>query len=329
MECVSAGSTQGRNSLAFGLNTTGADPAKFTLMKYPDLTKLKTVPKPAPGLGGRLGDVQEPYEECYVNYGKEMAAGPATAFMPLTAATVNGNSCGPYLSVLERMYKPTETNESLYGILCWPRVRVYNASVTLDANDAVQKHELRSILNDTTSPFSHVQEHVQYFINMLYIASSLHVATGYHGSKIGRYDWPGLLTARMRNLSHSDGAQDATILAAAANQTFAQTFTSFWALYSDRFLIKAPQMDESLGTISYQVARMLPSIPAFTISFFLLTLYVLAAAIVYVKRRDLVTPRMPNSMGTIVPWIIHSRILEDFVGTANLSSSLRDEYLQV
>ena len=36
---------------------------------------------------------------------------------------------------------------------------------------------------------------------------------------------------------------------------------------------------------------------------------------------------MPTSLGTLLPWIIHSRILKDFAGTAHLSNELRDEYL--
>ena len=329
LECTSAGATQGQEIFAFGLNNTGTDPAAFNLTKYPDpASEIRLVPNPSPGLGGVLGDVQQPYDECYVLYGKEMPDGPATIFLPLTAANEDGKNCRPYLSVLDRIYKPTESNKTLYGILCWAQVHVYNASVITDANNLIQNYKLHSIMNESTSPFSNVQEHIENFMDMLLATSDVSVSKGYHGTRIGRYDWPGLLTARMRNLSHPDGVQNASILATAANRTFAQTFASFWALYSDQFLIRAPSPDKSGGTVSHQIARMVPSVPAFTVTFLLLILYIVAATTVSVKRREQVTPRIPNSIGTILPWIIHSRILKDFAGTAHLSSSLRDEFLQ-
>ena len=71
-----------------------------------------------------------------------------------------------------------------------------------------------------------------------------------------------------------------------------------------------------------------PSTPAFAITISLLVLYMVGAMVLYIKRRKQVVPRMPVSLGTILPWVIHSRILKDFESTSHLLSKLRDEYLQ-
>ncbi|KAL8946590.1 MAG: hypothetical protein Q9222_007034 [Ikaeria aurantiellina] len=328
LEYKSAGASEGGKNLAFGLNISGSDPGAFTLNHYSEGSfGLRQVPNPNLGLGGVTGPVQEaPDDDCYLVYRKELPPGPATIFMSLTATNLRAHKCSPYLAVLNRVYDIS--HNTILGVVCWPQIHMYTTSIAVDANKQVQKYDILSVLDKPRSPLSNVQEHVRFFMDMVLSESDLHQSRGYHGTRIGRYDWPGLLTARARNLTHPDGSQDADILATAANQTFAQTFASFWALYSDRFLTKAPNPDKFEGQVSYQLARMVPSIPAFTVTFLLLALYLIAATVVSVKRRKQSTPRVPNSLGTIMPWIIHSRIFRDFVGTAHLSSSLRDAFLR-
>ena len=326
LECRYVGSTDGQSNLAFGWNVTGPDLSDFDL-DFP--AHLEQDPNAPLGLGSITGPMMVPADECYVDYGAQELGPtrPATVFQGKGSTTDNGTACEPYLPVLWRTSESSHSNQTLYGILCWPKIKMYNASVVLDANNLVQDYELFATLDNSTSPFSNTPQHLLGFDNNFQLADAIGDSTGYHGQAIDPYDWPGLLTARIQNISHPDGSQNANDLTAAANRTFAQTFASFWALYSDNFLVKASEPTRSTGTASYQIARMIPSIPAFAVTFALLALYIIALVLICLQRRKQITPRVPKSLGTILPWIVRSRILKDFAGTTHLSSELREDYL--
>ena len=338
LECRSGGSnTNISSNLAFGFNSTSSTLSDI-IMEVP-ATMFEVSDPGAPGFA--LSPAMESYDDCYIYYGSEMEYGTATIFMGLNPSIANGNdtktACNSYVSVLDRVWE-SESNNTLYGILCWPALQAYNVTVVLDEKNLVQDYSIISALNSSSSPFANLQEHLSAFHIQLLDANSEN-ANNDEGTLIDRYNWLGLLTARLRDQTpgYTNSAQNTSILAHFANYTYAQSFASFWALYSDDFLTKAspsssssssPSQPSGTGTASYQISRMEPSTPAFAISLSLLVLYVAAATILYIKRRQQVVPRMPISLGTILPWVVYSRILNDFTGTAHLSSSLRDEYLK-
>ena len=328
LDCRYIGSTDGQSELAFGWNVTSPDPSVFAL-DFPAHFEER-----GRGPGDPLGPhdpIITTSDECFVYYGSVLSSYEyATVFQGKADLDYQNHACDPYIPVLQRTPNSSHPNQTLQGILCWPRLELYNASVVLDVNSLVQHYELYATLDNSTSPFSNAPQHLQGFNDYFQNTDVIGDDTGSEGQAVLPYDWPGLLTARIQEMSHPNGLGHADSLIAAANRTWAQTFVAFWALYSDQFLTKATEPSApTTGTASYQVARMIPSIPAFTVTFTLQALYVIAAILVYLKRRQQVTPRVPQSLATIIPWIIHSRILKDFAGTAHLSSRLRDEYLSI
>ena len=311
LDCRYVGSSQKLDEFEFGWNVTGPSPSDLKV-DFP-VHRL---------------NLEQILDECAAEYESQgwRPIGPAIYFPSKNITAYNGTACDPYIPIIERHSVSLYSNHSLYGVLCWPKLQIYNANVVLDSNNLVQDYEIHAILDNSTSPFSNPLQHLQGFNTYFQNGDVLSVDIGEEGAD-PPYEWPGLLTARIQNLSHPYSKQNPVTLMAAANRTFAQTFASFWALHSDSFLTKDPGPVASRGTAKYRIARMVPSIPAFAVTFSLLTLYIIAIMLVHRKRQEQITPRIPNSVGTIFPWIVHSRILRDLKGTSHLSSKLRNEYL--
>ena len=141
------------------------------------------------------------------------------------------------------------------------------------------------------------------------------------------YDWPGLLMTRLRSTSSITSIPDL------ADSMWRRVFANWFSTYRDQLLARRKDGDPSFasttGTATSREARMIPSIPAFALSISLLTLYLAAFVFVVARRRHRYAgPRMPKTIGSIIPWVIHSRMLESFEGMHYLGNHERDEALR-
>ncbi|KAI4162102.1 MAG: hypothetical protein LQ342_004272 [Letrouitia transgressa] len=140
------------------------------------------------------------------------------------------------------------------------------------------------------------------------------------------YDWPGLLMTRLRSTLST------TSIPELADSMWRRVFANWFSTYRDQLLTRRQEGDPSFtsttGTATYREARMIPSIPAFALSVSLLTLYLVAFVFIVARRRHrYVGPRMPKTIGSIIPWVMHSRMLEDFEGMHYMCNRDRDEAL--
>ena len=154
--------------------------------------------------------------------------------------------------------------------------------------------------------------------------------TPFNDTNVPSYDWAGLLLAGLENstLSTLDGTDIVNRTSGLASQVFSRVFSAYFTLSQDTLLNKNGTKPQVQGTAFHREARMVPSIPAFAITLVLLSLYILTLILVIIFRRQRYSgPRMPISIGSLIPWIAHSNMLKDFEGAHHLSSDLRDEYL--
>ncbi|MCJ1447898.1 MAG: hypothetical protein MMC23_008410 [Stictis urceolatum] len=150
------------------------------------------------------------------------------------------------------------------------------------------------------------------------------------GQMCGPYDWPGLLVARLHESSFPNTSlttHDA--LLNASRQVYSRVFSTYFSLNRDVILETLPSpVPVTSGTAFEHGLRMIPSAPLFVTSCAILVLYIVILAAVFWQRRGpIAVPRMPNSIGTLLPWIVHSRMLKDFEGTHHLTSEARNVYL--
>ncbi len=111
-----------------------------------------------------------------------------------------------------------------------------------------------------------------------------------------------------------------------ASQIYANIFSNFVSHYRNRLFDNSTSNEAVPGLGFSREARMVASIPMFSITLGLLMLYAIVGAKVLMTSRYRYAPRLPKSLGSIVPYICNSKILEDF-GTYTISSKQRQDHL--
>jgi hypothetical protein len=73
---------------------------------------------------------------------------------------------------------------------------------------------------------------------------------------------------------------------------------------------------------------MKPSVPSLAIALIIIAFDTLVVMVVFGTRRGRFRgPRMPRSIGAIIPWVAHSRMLSDFGDTHSWDNSKRRDHL--
>ncbi|EAW16798.1 DUF3433 domain-containing protein [Aspergillus fischeri NRRL 181] len=152
-------------------------------------------------------------------------------------------------------------------------------------------------------------------------------------SSFYQYDWPGLLTAFAYEPSNPtlDSLQP-EFLIRAAQSTYREIFSSYLTLarntYFDRYRSsERPAVD---GTIITKLWGMMPSTPSMVIVIVLLSIDISVLILVFALRRNNFDgPRIPKSVGSLIPWVARSRIAPDFRGASRMTDSeQRDNLMQ-
>ena len=154
---------------------------------------------------------------------------------------------------------------------------------------------------------------------------------GIDSQPVSLFDWPGLLLLRLHQQTEPNSSLlETSVLQNHVRTIYGQTFSTYMGTYYDQYLVNitdpAPAPD---GLVYSRTLRMTPSIPLFAIAFVIVALYAVVFVILFFTRRNRFTgPRMPNSVGALIPWIVHSKMARDFEGTHQLSSRERGAYLK-
>ncbi|KAI9699660.1 MAG: hypothetical protein M1836_002694 [Candelina mexicana] len=232
------------------------------------------------------------------------------------------DSCANYTLIVS-IDVPTAT---AVFYVCFPQIIVSNLRVTYDQEGKIiSSKAANNSLH--TSPMLKNQAALllQYTASFMFQAtlsqSQILVTNAVRANTL--YDWPGLLMTRLRSNS------SITSIPELADTMWRRVFANWFSTYRSQLLTLRHAGDPSFasptGAATYRQARMMPSIPAFTLSITLLTLYLLAYIFVVVRRRHRSSgPRIPKTIGSIIPWVLRSQMLDDFEGMHYLSNRERD-----
>jgi hypothetical protein len=155
--------------------------------------------------------------------------------------------------------------------------------------------------------------------------------TSQHGTyNISSYDWAGFLVARLYERDdpslehlHTDRLMDLT-------QTVYQwVYSTYFSIWRDIYLEFLPKpLPVANATVTHSTWCMVPSIPSLAVALLIIALDTLVVLIVFGTRRGRFRgPRLPRSIGAVIPWVAHSRMLNDFRKTHMWSNSQRRAYL--
>jgi hypothetical protein len=210
---------------------------------------------------------------------------------------------------------------SLY--VCSSSISASDLEVQYNADQAIISQQAIGTASHGTAVLRNETELLSFYRLKFMEAASFSLALGL----TTEYDWPGLLMTRVRNNSTIRSIPEL------ADNVWRRLFAIWFSVYRDNLLATRNEGDASFssltGTVTSRQSRIMPSIPAFVVSILLVFLYLVGFIIVVWRRRHRYAgPRMPKTIGSIMPWVIHSKMLEDFMGVHYVSSRDRDDALQ-
>ena len=224
----------------------------------------------------------------------------------------------------------SQTNANPIALSCKPGINIVDLDTKFDSQGYVTSHDRIRSRSGSDLSFITADEDIPIaFQGLLEGVASLSRGRNNTNPNMSRFDWPGLLMAHLDAMSPSRSQDnDVTHVAALASEVYGQVFSSYFSHSRDLILNKNGTRPQVQVIPFSREARMVPSVPLFNVTLVLLTLYIVALCVVMVYRRERYSgPRMPISVGSLIPWIAHSNMIGDFKGTHHLSSDLRDEYL--
>lgn len=226
---------------------------------------------------------------------------------------------------------PTESN--MIALQCEPRVRMKKFDLTFDQKGQIHNHEP---VNDSAitdgSMFDNATVSLGQF-NKVFAAipqSFVGEDPDAHEGFVSSYDWAGFLVARLYKQRESAlsplVADDLTRMSQTVYQWVYSTYFSLWHRNYLQPLASPPVAENA--TVIYKTWAMVPSVPSLAIALLIIALDTLVVLVVFGTRRGRFQgPRIPRSIGAVIPWLANSRMRDDLRGTNSWPSRQRREYL--
>ncbi|KAJ6152223.1 hypothetical protein N7497_006542 [Penicillium chrysogenum] len=147
---------------------------------------------------------------------------------------------------------------------------------------------------------------------------------------ISSYDWAGFLVARLYEREDPEfDALDPALLTDMTRTVYQWVYSTYFSIWRDIYL---ESLDDPVpatnATITRVTWRMVPSGPSLAIALAIIAFDTIVVLLVFGTRRGRFRgPRMPRSIGAVIPWISHSQMLHDFTNTHSWSSAERHAHL--
>lgn len=156
----------------------------------------------------------------------------------------------------------------------------------------------------------------------------------YNGSHIetnnaSSTDWFGTLTANLyRILDTNTSVITANVLESATRNAYRSIFATDLSLERDAYFQLQDHPARISDGIIYNMSwAVVPSFPSFMYVLIIVVFDGCVVASVFLTRRGRFRfPRIPRSIGSIIPWVIHGQVLNDFKGTYAWSEGDREKH---
>lgn len=225
------------------------------------------------------------------------------------------------------------TDGNTVALHCEPRMTMGNYSIIFDQKGQIKRyHQVPHTSIEDGPMYENATASVGQF-NKVFAAipqSYTGKQTAQNGSYISSYDWAGFLVARLyqrreNNITSLNG-QDLMEVSRIVYQWVYSTYFSIW-----REIYLEPLQDPYTAhnpTVIYSMWCMDPSVPSLAIALMIIAFDTLVVLLVFGTRRGRFKgPRIPRSIGAVIPWLAHSRMLNDFPGTYHWKSTDRRQHL--
>ncbi|KAF9891611.1 hypothetical protein FE257_003622 [Aspergillus nanangensis] len=224
------------------------------------------------------------------------------------------------------------TDDNTIALHCEPRVRLQEFSIMFDQRGQIQDY---SFINDSAVTSGAMYDNATISLgqfNKVFAAipQSFMGETNRNETFITSYDWAGFLVARLYKQRETTITSLNPIALMDMSQIVYQwVYSTYFSLWHEIYLepLESPYAAPNATAINKTWA-MVVSVPSLAIALVIIALDTLVVLIVFGTRRGRFQgPRIPRSIGAVMPWIANSRLLNDFRGTYSWNNMQRRQHL--
>lgn len=147
---------------------------------------------------------------------------------------------------------------------------------------------------------------------------------------ISSYDWAGFLVARLYERADPDfEALDIDIMTDLTRVVYQWVYSTYFSIWRHIYLEQLEHpVPAKNSTVIQSTWTMVPSVPCLAVALIIIAFDALVVLLVFGTRRGRFSgPRMPRSIGAVIPWIAHSQMLRDFTNTHHWTNTQRRAHL--
>ncbi|CAG8891959.1 unnamed protein product [Penicillium egyptiacum] len=226
------------------------------------------------------------------------------------------------------------TDNNTIALHCEPQATLQNYSISFDQKGQISRHDpvpQTSITHGTMYDNATVSLG-QFNKVFAAIPSSFVGNTSMQNGtyNISSYDWAGFLVARLYEREDPDfDALDPALLTDMTRTVYQWVYSTYFSIWRDIYLEPLDHpVPATNATITRVTWQMVPSGPSLAVALAIIAFDAVVVLLVFGTRRGRFRgPRMPRSIGAVIPWISHSQMLHDFTNTHSWSSAERHAHI--
>ncbi|KAJ5129952.1 uncharacterized protein N7515_005991 [Penicillium bovifimosum] len=226
------------------------------------------------------------------------------------------------------------TDDNTVALHCEPQMRLQNYSIMFDQKGQIGWHKpVPETLITHGAMYDNATVSLGQFNKVFAAIPSNYVGntTMQNGTyNITSYDWAGFLVARLYKREDPEfDSLDPALLTDMTQTVYQWVYSTYFSIWRDIYLEPLPHpVRATNATITRSMWCMIPSAPSLAIALAIIAFDTVVVLLVFGTRRGRFRgPRMPRSIGAIIPWISHSQMLQDFTDTHHWSSAQRHAHL--
>ncbi|KAJ5637797.1 hypothetical protein N7490_007676 [Penicillium lividum] len=226
------------------------------------------------------------------------------------------------------------TDQNTIALHCEPEVRLQNYTIKFDEQGQIKGH--KSVANTSISQgtmYNNASVSLGQFNKVFAAIPDSYVGntTSINGTyNISSYDWAGFLVARLyqREDPDFDSLQPARLIHL-TRHVYQWVYSTYFSIWRDVYLEPLQHPVAAMhANIIQSTWAMVPSMPSLILVLSIIGFDTLVVLLVFGTRRGQFRgPRMPRSIGAIIPWLAHSHMLNDFKTTHTWTNSKRRHHL--
>ncbi|GKZ24755.1 hypothetical protein AbraIFM66951_011827 [Aspergillus brasiliensis] len=208
--------------------------------------------------------------------------------------------------------------QNITALHCEPRINIQDFNIDFDTDGVIQRHEAIPGSSITSGPFFH-----NAFKALGYFNQGLGRYVGYlrsHGTlPFYQSSFPEHVTAEeYKKVNNGSTELDADSLIYAVQSVYQTSFSHYLSLRRDTYLVQLSSETTAVvnGTATYPMWGFMPGKGCMVIILLLISvdiLLLLSIFALYHGRYD--APRIPKSLGSLIPWVASSSLLKDIQNT--------------